>query len=87
MPASSKRKPDHDSGVTSRISVVPVQGGRFTFLVDGQADVTFDKSWGVTSYPSEELAQKAGEYYLRQRAQAASFAAEVMGSGPLGGGT
>jgi hypothetical protein len=87
VPASSKGKPARDSGVTSRISVVPVQGGRFTFLVDGQADVTFDKSWGVTSYPTEELARKAGEYYLRQRAQAASFAAEIMGSGPLGGGT
>ena len=84
MPASSKRQSATDSAIASRVSVVPVQGGRFTFLIDGQANGTFDKSWGVTSYPSEELARKAGHYYLKQRAQAASFAAEVMGSGPLG---
>jgi hypothetical protein len=87
MSASSKPKPTRDSGITSRISVVPVRGGRFTFLIDGEANVTFDKSWGVTSYPTEELAEKAGHYYLKQRAQAASFASEIMGGGPLGGGS
>lgn len=86
MPASSERKPTVSHDVESRIRVVPVRD-RFTFLVDGRAEVTFDKSWGVTTYPTEELARKAGEYYLKQRAQAASFAAEIMGSGPLGGGT
>lgn len=85
MPAPSERKPAVGPEITSRITVIPVQD-RFTFLVDGQAEVTFDKSWGVTTFPTEELARKAGEYYLKQRAQAASFAAEIMGSGPLGGG-
>ncbi len=86
MSASPKRKPAAGIEAGSRITVVPAQG-RFTFLVDGKADATFDKSWGVTTYPTRELARRAGEYYLKQRAQAASFAAEIMGTGPLGGGT
>ena len=86
MPASHERKPARDPSA-DRVSVVLLHGGRYTFLIDGKANVTFDRSWGVTSYPTEELARKAGEYYLKQRAQAASFAAEIMGSGPLGGGT
>jgi hypothetical protein len=56
---------------------------RFVFLVDGRGGPSFDKSFGVSSYPTHELARKAGEYYLKQLAQADAFAAELMGAGRI----
>ncbi len=79
-PGSSK--PTGPGGPSSRVTVVRVKD-RFVFLIDGRGDSSFDRSHGVSSYPTYELAQKAGEYYLKQLAQADAFAAELMGSGML----
>jgi len=70
--------------IKARITVEPVKD-RFIFLVDGKADASYDKSFGLTTYPSRELAQRAGEYYLRQKTQAFAFAAELLGGGGNGG--
>lgn len=48
----------------SRVSVVRYKG-RYLFLIDGRGDAVFDKSWGIRTYATEELAQRAGELYLR----------------------
>jgi hypothetical protein len=72
--------------IKARITVQSVKD-RFIFLVDGKADASYDKSFGLTTYPSRELAQRAGEYYLRQRTQAFAFAAELLGRGGNGGGS
>ena len=64
---------------SSRITVVRVKD-RFVFLVDGRGGPSFDKSFGVSSYPTCELAQKAGQYYLKRLAQADAFAARQMGA-------
>lgn len=53
-----KQNPD------SRVSVVRYKG-RYLFLIDGRGDAVFDKSWGIRSYATEELAQQAGQLYLR----------------------
>ena len=71
--------------IRARVTVEAVKD-RFIFLVDGKADASYDKSFGLTTYPSRELAQRAGEYYLRQRTQAYAFAAELLGGGGKGGG-
>ncbi|NIM52493.1 MAG: hypothetical protein GTN62_14275 [Gemmatimonadales bacterium] len=47
----------------SRITVVKVQD-RYSFLIDGSGDVVFSNSWGLTTFPTAELAQKAAERYL-----------------------
>lgn len=75
-------KPAGPGGPGSRITVVRAKD-RYVFLVDGQGGPSFDKSFGVSSYPTYELAQKAGEYYVKQLAQANAFAAELMGAGML----
>jgi len=53
-----RRSPD------ARVSVVRYKG-RYLFLIDGRGDAVFDKSWGIRTYATEELAQRAGELYLR----------------------
>ncbi len=53
-----KQNPD------SRVSVVRYKG-RYLFLIDGRGDAVFDKSWGIRTYATEELAQRAGQLYLR----------------------
>jgi len=81
-PGSGSPKPSSPGEFDSRITVVRVKD-RFVFLIDGQGGPAFDKSFGVSSYPTHELAHKAGEYYLKQLAQASAFAAELMGTGKL----
>ncbi len=72
-------KPAGPGGPGSRITVVRAKD-RYVFLVDGQGGPSFDKSFGVSSYPTCELAQKAGQYYLKRLAQADAFAARQMGA-------
>ena len=80
QPGSPKRTGPGDPN--SRITVVRAKD-RFVFLVDGRGGPAFDKSFGVSSYPTYELAQKAGEFYVKQLSQANAFAAELMGAGTL----
>jgi hypothetical protein len=47
----------------SRIDVVRWRG-RYLFLVDGRGDGVFDKTWGITTFETEEDARRAGEMYL-----------------------
>ena len=66
QPGSPKLAGRGDS--SSRITVVRANN-RFVFLVDGRGGPSFDKSFGVCSYPTYELAQKAGEHYVKQLAR------------------
>lgn len=81
-PESGTPQPTGPGDPASRITVVRVKD-RFVFLVDGRGGPSFDKSFGVSSYPTHELARKAGEYYLKQLAQADALAAELAGAGTL----
>jgi hypothetical protein len=47
----------------SRIDVVRWRG-RYLFLVDGRGDGVFDRTWGITTFDTEEDARRAGEVYL-----------------------
>ncbi len=66
----------------TRVTVLPVQD-RFTFLVDGRGDAVFDRTWGLHTYPTRALAQRAGEYYLRQHERAFRCATALLQWGPL----